>query len=157
MEEKKLLSNETEITDDNFKKLMMCEKICKELPLIILKISICIFIIVASLILDLHRIDKIFCIIMALLGIKDTIEIKGKRVLETTLQYDFFENYFILDNKRIRLKVEYSEVNTIINTKDYYYFIAEKIPIVVAKDGFTTGTLKELEKLIKTQMKRRKK
>ncbi len=56
----------------------------------------------------------------------------------------------------IRLKVEYSEVNTIINIMDYYYFIAEKIPMIVAKDGFTTGTLKELEKLIKTQMKRRK-
>lgn len=156
MEEKILLSNETEITDENFKKLILYEKICKELPIIILKLTICTFIIIASLILDLHRIDKVFCIIMALLGIKDTIEIKGKRVLETTLKYDFFENYFILDNERIRLKVEYSEINTVINCKNYYYFIADKVPMVVAKNGFTLGTLKELDKLIRVQKKRRK-
>lgn len=157
MEEKVLIRNKTEITDENFKKLIWYDRICKELPVIILKLLICIFIIITSLILDLHRIDKAFCIIMALLGIKDTIEIKGKRVLDTTLKYDFFENYFILDNERIRLKVEYAEINTIINCKNYYYFIADKVPMVVAKNGFTLGTLKELDKLIRVQKKRRKK
>lgn len=38
MEEKVLLSNKTEITDENFKKLMWYEKIYKELPLMILKL-----------------------------------------------------------------------------------------------------------------------
>lgn len=156
MEEKVLLSNKTEITDENFKKLMWYEKIYKELPLMILKLLICIFIITASLILDLHRVDKAFCIVMALLGIKDTIEIKGKRVLETTIKYDFFKDYFILDNQRIKLKVEYVEINTVINCKNYYYFIADKVPMVVAKNGFTLGTIKELDKLIRVQKKRRK-
>lgn len=157
MEEKVLVSNETQITDSNFKQLMLYEKIYRDLPIIILKLAICIFIIVSSLILDLNKYDKIFCIIMALLGIKDTIEIKGERVLETTLQYNFFKDYFILDNKRVRLKVQYSEIDTIIEKKDYYYFIAAKTPMVVSKTGFTSGTLNELDKLIKIQRKRRKK
>ena len=93
---------------------------------------------------------------MALLGIKDTIEIKGKRVLETTIKYDFFNDYFILDNERIKLKVEYVEINTVINCKNYYYFIADKVPMVVAKNGFTLGTIKELDKLKRVQKKRRK-
>lgn len=157
MEEEILVSNETKITDSNFKQLMLYEKIHKELPIIILKLAICTFIIVASLILDMNKYDKIFCIVMALLGIKDTIEIKGKRVLETTLQYNFFKDYFILDNNRIKLKVEYSEIDTIIDKKDYYYFIAAKTPLVVSKTGFTSGTLNELDKLIKIQGKRRNK
>lgn len=156
MEEKVLMKNKTEITDENFKKLMWYEKIYKELPLIILKLSICIFIIIASLILDLHRIDKAFCIFMALLGIKNTLEIKGERVLETTIKYDFFENYFILDNERIKLKVEYAEIDTVINCKNYYYFIADKIPMVVAKNGFSLGNLKELDKLIRNKRRNKK-
>ncbi len=156
MEEKVLFSNETKITDKNFKKLIMYEKICKELPLIIFKLLICIFIIIATLMSDLHRIDKFFCIIIAILGIKNTIVIKGKRVLNTTLKYNFFKDYFILDNQIIKLKVEYSEINAIIKDKDYYYFIADKVPMVLAKSGFTMGTLKELDKLIKVQKKRRK-
>ena len=96
MEEKVLVSNETKITDSNFKQLMVYEKIYRDLPIIVLKLAICIFIITASLILDFNKYDKIFCIIMALFGIKDAIEIKGKRVLETTLNYNFFKDYFIL-------------------------------------------------------------
>ena len=135
----------------------MYEKIYQELPIIILKLAICIFIIISALFLDLHRIDRAFCIFMAVLGIKDTIEIKGKRAIDTTIQYDFFENYFILDNKRIKLKVEYSEIDAIIDSKNYYYFIASKIPMVVSKTGFTLGTKNELDKLIGFQKKRRKK
>lgn len=157
MEEKILVRNETKITDSNFKQLMMYEKLYKDLPFIILKLAICTFIIVVSLILDFNKYDKLFCIIMALLGIKDTIEIKGKRIIETTLQYNFFNDYFILDNNRIRLKVEYSEIDTIIEKKDYYYFIAAKTPMVVSKNGFTLGTSSELNKLIEIQMKGRKK
>lgn len=149
MEEKVLLSNETQLTDANFKDMMLYKKFHQDILRTSIKLAICTFIIIASIWLDVGIIEEIFFIFMAVLGIKDTLEIKEIKLEDVdTLKYDFFENYFHANNQKTILEIDYTEIEKIVETKNYYYIIIAKVPMIIAKDGFKIGTKEELKKLI---------
>lgn len=154
MEEKILLSNETQIDDMNFKNMMLYQKFHKDILLTITKIGICIFIITASIVLDIHRIDKLFCVFIGILGIRDTLKVKENRIKDVdVMKYDFFENYFHANNKQVILEIPYTEIDAIVDLKEYYYFIIAKVPMLISKNGFTKGTGEELKQLVKCKKK----
>ena len=76
MEKEVLLKNETELTDENFKEMMLYKKFHINLFKTIIKLFICAFIIFLTAKSDFHTIDKMFCIFMSILGIIDTLKIK---------------------------------------------------------------------------------
>lgn len=149
MEEKLLLSNETKITESNFKTMMIYKKFYQDLPIIVLKITICISIIILCIILDIDVLEKVIYMFMSILGIIDTFKIKEEKAKDLKLlKYEFFEDYFLVNNQKIIFEIEYKEINNVIEAKNYYYFIIDKIPMVIAKDGFIYGNNEELKKLI---------
>ena len=149
MKDKILLSNETKLNDMNFKKMMLYKKFHQDIMLTIVKLGICIFIIITSIILDIHREEKVFYIFMAILGIIDTFKIKENKIDNVdVLKYDFFEDYFLANNQKVILEIDYTEIQDIVDLKDYYYVIIAKVPIMISKKGFTKGTAEELKKLL---------
>ena len=76
MNEKILFCNETEINDKNFKSMIFYRRFFCHKYITILKLAMCIFIISSTIILDMHTIDKIFCLFMSILGIRNTLQVK---------------------------------------------------------------------------------
>lgn len=152
MEEKALISNETPVNDRNFKKMMLYNKFHQDIRLTIIKMAICTFIIITSIILDMHRVDKVFCIFMGIVGIIDTLKIKDNKIKDVSvLKYDFFEDYFLANNQKVILEIPYTEIETIIDMEDFYYVTIKKATLFISKNGFTKGTAEELVKLVKTK------
>lgn len=150
MKEKILLSNETQLNDMNFKNMMLYKKFHQNILLTIAKIAMCTFIIITSIILDIHKIEKLFYIFMGVLGIIDTLKIKENKIEDVdVLKYDFFEDYFLANNQKVILEIPYTEIEAIVEIKDYYYIIIKKVPMLISKKGFTLGTGEEFKKLVK--------
>lgn len=152
MEEKILFSNETEITDTNFKKMMFYKKFYNQIHITTLKLAICTFIIISSIILNMNEIDRIFCIFMAVIGIADTLKVKEQRADNiTVLKYDFFDNCFQVNNSKITIEVDYNCVERIIDTNNYYYLVIQKSLMMISKSGFTVGKREEFKNIIENK------
>lgn len=150
-----MFRNETEINDKNFNMMMFYQKIFCKKSITIVKLVICIFIISSSIVLDIQIIEKFFYIIMAILGIKETLQIKETKSKDVkVLKYDFFENCFQVNNCKQILEIPYSNIKHIIDTKDYYYFVIANSLLIIAKNGFTVGNKSEIKYFLK--MKRKK-
>lgn len=154
MKEKILLSNETLMNDKNYKTMMFCKKICLYPSIVFTKVLICLFIITTSIILDLNILNKVFFIIMGILGIIDTFKVKETKASNLkNLKYDFYENYFLVNNGEMILEIQYTDVDSIIEKKNYYFLNVKKIPIIIDKNSFTLGTNQEFKKIMKKATK----
>ena len=148
MEEKVLFENETIITDNSFKAMMLYIKLHHETKLLILKLFMCLFIIYGSIITDLNMIDKIMFVFIAMFGIFDTLRIKESRHINK-IKYEFFENYFLVHNSEMGMEVSYELIEKIKSKNDYYFFIVAKAPMIIGKNSFKGVTNQELKKFIK--------
>lgn len=148
MEEKILFENETIITDNSFRTMMLYVKLHHETKLLLLKLSMCLFIIYGSIIADLNIIDEIVFMLFAMLGIFDTLKIKESKHINK-VKYEFFENHFLVYNAEIGMEVSYELIEKIKSKKDYYFFIVAKTPMIIGKNSFKGVTNQELKKFIK--------
>lgn len=140
MQEKVLFRNETEISDKNFNMMMFYQKFFYKKSITIFKLVICIFIIFSSILLDIQMIEKTFYIMMAILGIKETLQIKEKKLKDVKiLKYDFFESCFQVNNCKQIIEIPYSNIKHIIDTKDYYYFVIANSLLMIAKKWIYNG------------------
>ena len=154
MKEKILLSNETLMNDKNYKIMMFCKKIYIYTSIVFIKVLICLFIIITSIILDLNIVNKVFYIIMGILGIIDTFKVKETKSSRLkNIKYDFYENYFLVNNGEMILEIQYREVDTIIEKKNYYFLNVKKVPVIIDKNSFTLGTNQEFKKIMKKATK----
>ncbi len=154
MEKKVLLSNETLITDENFKTMMFYKKIYQYPYIVLIKLIICLFIIITSIILKIDTITKILFIYISILGIIDTFKVKEVKSSKLkSVKYDFFEDYFLVNNKEIILEVAYSDIDFIIEKEAHYFFSVLKVPMILDKNSFTIGTKEELKDILKQKTK----
>lgn len=150
MEKKIFFYNETKVTDKNFKLLMFYNKFFYYRNITILKLAICIFIIVGSTILiDVPLFNKAFYILVAIVGIVDTFQVKQTRLDSvTTLKYEFFDDYFKLNNCDLLFEISYDTIRYVIDAKKYYYLVVFNSLVMIDKAGFTVGNEKEIKKFI---------
>ncbi len=158
MNEKILFCNETEINDKNFKSMIFYRRFFCHKYITILKLAMCIFIISSTIILDMHTIDKIFCLFMSILGIRNTLQVKECMTESNAiLKYKFFEECFeVTDNKDTIINFTYESIKYIIDTRNYYYLVILKSIIVISKDGFIIGDDKQIKNFIKCKAKQQK-
>lgn len=157
MNKKILFYNETEITNKNFKSMMFYRKFYCYRYITIIKLAICFFIICLVVRLNFNVIDKAFCLFMSILGIIDTFRVKEiQRDEKNIIKYEFFEEYFQVENDEADLKVPYKCIEKLIDTQNYYYIIIEKFVIILEKNGFTLGNKDEIKDFIKYRMEEQK-
>ena len=150
MENKIFFYNETQVTDKNFKLLMFYNKFFYYRNITILKLAICTFIIVGSINLtDMPTFNKVSYILVAIVGIMDTFQIKQIRQESvTTLNYEFFDDYFKVNNCDVLFEISYDTIQYIIDAKKYYYLVISNSLVMIDKAGFTIGSEKEIKKFI---------
>lgn len=149
MDEKMLYYNETEVTDESFRINMFFEKFFRYKYITLIKLSICIFIIIGTVLLDMLLLDKIVYIYIGLLGIVDTLQVKtSKPDSNKKLQYKFFDEHFQLNSEDMAFVISYDSIKYIIDTDEYYYLVILKTPVMLAKNGFSFGNKEEIKRFL---------
>lgn len=67
--------------------------------------------------------------------------------------YDFYKNYFHVENTEGKGQIFYFKLYRVVETKtNYYIYISRQYAFIVSKFGFTKGTSEEFSKFIKKKM-----
>ncbi len=67
--------------------------------------------------------------------------------------YEFYKNYFKVDNVDGKAQLLYFKLYRVVETKtDFYIYISREYAFIVSKFGFTKGTSEEFSKFIKRKM-----
>ena len=79
---------------------------------------------------------------------------KGKKVSgEFVNNYEFFKNYFKINNQDGEAQVLYFKLYRVIEAKDFFYiYISRQYAFIVSKQGFTKGTSEEFSNFMKKKM-----
>ena len=147
MDNYKLLSNTTYFSNNLYRKALFFRRFHKNLSQTIPFLIICVLLVLLSFFLSTHYIDRLFTFCIGIVGIISVFNFTNKTNIKT-LDYIFYEDYFIMSNQRLLMEIEYSELTYLVDTEDYYYFYSYDIPVVINKNGFTLGTNADFEKFI---------
>lgn len=147
-----LFKNETKISEDKVKRVQKYAKIHKTSLIDIFKISICIFIIICSLILFSEEKITIIYILFALWRIKDTIEQINPKIDKAKLIYRFYEEYLEVVIGDMILEIEYGDIQNFIKEDDLYFIILKRCGFFIDRNSFVIGTDEELLNFIKSKI-----
>ena len=148
-----LFKNETTISKEKVNKIEKYAKVHKIKFLDFLKIAVCIFIIICSIVL-LKRGENefIICIGFAIWGIQDVYKGIHKSIKKGKIVYEFYDDYFEVKTGEIILQVDYNVIEKIITDSDTYYIILNKCGLFMDKDNFTIGEKDEILNFFKEKL-----
>lgn len=67
--------------------------------------------------------------------------------------YDFYQNYFKVENSEGKAQILYFKLYRVVETKDYFYiYISRRYAFIVSKAGFTKGNKVDFSKFIKKKV-----
>lgn len=142
---------ETKMTFDEYKKF--CLAIQKENQRMIALLIVCLLLCIGGIILH-----KIFIIVFALLypilkiilfnyNIKKVFE-SNKVVRNITTKFEFYKDYFEATNDSAKSKINYNDLNKIIETKTNFYLMTSSIQgYIIEKNNIPEGLSKFIKGL----------
>lgn len=140
-----LFRNETVISKEKITKTDKYAKVHRIKLLDVLKTSMCLTIIICSLILlKRGECNAIIYIGFAIWGLRDTYKKFNIISKNGKLIYEFYDDFFEVKTKDIILKVDYEVIKKVIAEEDVYYIILEKCGLFLDKDNFTIGEKDEI-------------
>lgn len=67
--------------------------------------------------------------------------------------YDFYQNYFKVENSEGKAQILYFKLYRVVETKDYFYiYVSRQYAFIVSKAGFTKGNKEDFSKFIKKKV-----
>lgn len=117
-----IFKNETNITKNRLKMMMLYKKIYEKKLEYIIKILLCLITLRLIWSFDFLIEDRIFCSSIIVLGILDIFRI-DQRVTNKfyRLKYIFFEDRIQIYNEECDLKLNYIDIRQLMITNNYYF------------------------------------